>query len=159
MARSGGCVMAIECEAWAGYRTVKQLVKGECAGYRPNQYVPPHYCCDVNGPCSLFADEPEPCPHFERRILPAVPTVHGRRKLLEAYVGQFIRDGEEMTPGIATQKALDEWQLYLQREARKCPECGRPMAARKQRCSACRKARQRALTRQRVRRHRDDSPV
>jgi hypothetical protein len=148
--------MAIECEAWK-YTRVRALVKNECCNYLPNKSSGPHAClrtwrdaagnlhCDET-PCTLVGtDHPEPCAYFERSLLPAVPTVKGKKPLLQDYARMFAE--------FATPEAAKQWKKWHEGDYNRC-ECGQAVGPHRKKCDACRESSRREATRREKRRQR-----
>ena len=128
--------MATMPESWRRYKSVAALVKGECSGYRPGKYVPPHYCCEnrVDGPCLLVGSDPEPCQKFEAALLPVAP---------EAVVIDYLFLCPRSSAGL---RRLEE--LHGGVSERQCPRCGGPLPKRKQLCDSCRRGARRKTKRE-----------
>ena len=127
-------------ERWPKHKTVAALVKQECSGYRPGRRSPPHYCCDLDGPCVLLTGQAQRCEKFERALLPAAS-----RSVVEDYA--------RMCPGV---QAIEDALTGLDGEGsdRECPRCGRPLPKRKRLCEECRRAARRESFRRQKRRQR-----
>jgi hypothetical protein len=102
-------------------KTIKTLIKDECANYYSTWSEGYNYCCSKDDFCVLFQDEPERCRYFEKHVLPTDPVLENAYK--QAYeidglntFAQCIKCGRNFIPNSNRQKYCPECKKLVQKQ-------------------------------------------